>query len=60
MKVLIALFTTVLAVALVACGASPTSPGSAPLNLSGNWIGTGSDAQGDVNFKWALTRPTPT
>ena len=54
MKALTALFAAAFVIALVACGASPTAP--APLNLSGNWIGTGSDAQGDVTFKWTLTQ----
>ena len=55
MKTLTACFAAGLIAALVACGSSTTSPTPA-LNLSGNWTGTGSDAQGDVKFKWALTQ----
>lgn len=54
MKILTSLFAAAFVIALVACGASPTAP--APLNLSGNWIGTGTDAQGNVTFKWTLTQ----
>jgi hypothetical protein len=45
------------------CGPSTTAPNAtagltpgASLNLSGTWIGTGTDAQGPEKFRWTLTQ----
>src|SRR5436309_14533500 len=35
---------------------APTSPAGSSLNLSGTWIGTGTDAQGPETFRWTLTQ----
>jgi len=67
----IAVMKTLLAAALLrplaACCSSPTAPVvNAPVvvtpaapaagNLTGNWTGTGSDAQGAETFKWTVTQ----
>jgi hypothetical protein len=45
------------------CGSSPAAPAATSgvppataLNLTGTWIGTGTDAQGPEKFKWTLTQ----
>jgi len=35
---------------------APSSPAGSSLNLSGTWIGTGTDAQGPETFRWTLTQ----
>ena len=56
------LIAAVLVATATGCVSSPASPGapgsSSPavssLNLSGTWIGTGTDAQGPEKFRWSL------
>jgi hypothetical protein len=58
------LIAAVLVATATGCVSSPASPGapgsSSPavssLNLSGTWIGTGTDAQGPEKFRWTLTQ----
>jgi hypothetical protein len=38
------------------CGSSTSASAPAPLNISGQWSGTGSDSQGAETFTWAVTQ----
>ena len=58
-KALAPVVIALLIAAATGCGASPAAPNSAigsSLNLSGNWTGTGTDAQGPEKFRWTLTQ----
>jgi len=65
-KALAPLLIAALLATATGCGSSPTAPaapsvapGATPgvsLNLTGTWIGTGTDAQGPEKFRWMLTQ----
>lgn len=52
------LIAAALCVPLTGCGASPAVPtgasASTAANLTGTWLGTGTDAQGPETFKWSV------
>lgn len=56
------MFFTVLLLSGTGCSSratsqNPTAPSSAPtLNMTGAWIGSGTDAQGPETFTWTLTQ----
>jgi len=62
-KAVAPLFIAALLATATGCGSSPAAPnptaGPAPgssLNLTGMWIGSGTDAQGPEKFSWTLTQ----
>jgi hypothetical protein len=62
-KILAPVAAAVLLLAIAGCGSSaPVTSSPAPVpgpsvaNLTGTWIGTGSDAQGAETFTWSITQ----
>jgi predicted small lipoprotein YifL len=68
MKALASMVAAALLLSLAACGSSPAAPAANPIvdppaaiaptvvNLTGTWIGTGTDAQGPEKFTWTMTQ----
>ncbi len=67
-SVLPLIVSTLVVLPALGCGSSPSPtspsavpaptapPSGAPLNLSGTWNGSGTDAQGPETFTWSLTQ----